>query len=53
MEVLPLEQTEELACTQLLTFARTFYSDPKNRKAYEAWKKHKEEHPNGSCRHSH
>lgn len=43
-----VQQTEELACTQILEFAKTFYQDPKNVKAFEAWKKNKEEHNNGT-----
>lgn len=48
MEGLTIQQSEELACTLILDFAKTFYQDPVNLKAFEAWKKFKEEVNNGA-----
>lgn len=43
-----LEQTEKLACTQILDYAKLFFQDPKNQKAYQRWLKSKEEQSNGN-----
>lgn len=43
-----IQQSEELACTLILDFAKTFYQDPVNLKAFKAWKKSKEEVNNGT-----
>ena len=48
MDEATLAQTEKLACTQILEFAKTFYQNPDNLKAFEAWKRNKEEVPNVS-----
>ena len=32
-----LEQTEKLACTQILDYAKTFFQDPKNQQAFQVW----------------
>lgn len=34
-----LEQTEKLACTQILDYAKTFFQDPKNQQAFQIWLK--------------
>lgn len=36
------EQTELLACTQILELAESFYQNPQNQQAFEAWKQRKE-----------
>lgn len=43
-----VQQTELLACKQLLEFAKTFYLNPDNLRAFEAWIKFKEEKRNGT-----
>lgn len=43
MEGATIQQSEELACSLILDFAKTFYQDPVNLKAFQAWKKSKEE----------
>lgn len=43
-----LEQTEKLACTQILDYAKTFFKDPKNQQAFQIWLKSKEERQNGN-----
>lgn len=48
MEGATIQQSEELACTLILDFAKTFYQDPNNLKAFEAWKKSKEEVHHGA-----
>lgn len=48
MEGATIQQSEELACTLILEFAKTFYQDPVNLKAFKAWKKSKEEKDNGA-----
>ncbi len=48
MEGQTIQQSEELACTLILDFAKTFYQDPNNLKAFKAWKKSKEEVHNGT-----
>lgn len=44
MEDISIHAQEELVCRLLLDYARVFYSDPKNRRAYEAWRAAKESH---------
>lgn len=44
-----LEQTEKLACTQILDYAKTFFQDPKNQQAFQVWLKSKEERQNGKA----
>ena len=39
---LTIEQTELLACTQILELAESFYQNPQNQQAFEAWKQRKE-----------
>ena len=39
-----LEQTEKLACTQILDYAQ----NPKNQQAFQIWLKSKEERQNGN-----
>ena len=34
-----VQQTELLACKQILEFAKTFYLNPDNLRAFEAWMK--------------
>lgn len=48
MEGATIQQSEELACSLILDFAKTFYQDPVNLKAFQAWKKSKEEKNNGA-----
>lgn len=48
MEGATIQQSEELACTLILEYAKTFYQDPANLKAFKAWKKSKEEVNNGA-----
>lgn len=48
MKELTIQQSEELACRLILDFAKIFYQDPANLKAFEAWKKSKEEKNNGA-----
>lgn len=48
MEGQTIQQSEELACALILDFAKTFYQDPNNLKAFKAWKKSKEEVNNGT-----
>ena len=43
-----VQQTELLACKQILEFAKTFYLNPDNLRAFEAWMKFKEEKRNGT-----
>lgn len=43
-----VQQTELLACKQLLEFAKTFYQNPENLQAFEAWLQIKEEKHNGT-----
>ncbi len=43
-----IQESEYLMCAQILAFAETFYKDPKNVQAYEAWRKNKEEKYNGT-----
>ena len=43
-----LEQTEKLACTQILDYAKTFFQDTKNQQAFQVWLKSKEERQNGN-----
>ena len=38
MSASTLAQTEKVACAQILDLAKEFYRDPKNQKAFEAWK---------------
>lgn len=44
MEEISLDAQEELACRMLLDFAKAFYSDPKTRRAYEAWRAARKSH---------
>lgn len=37
MEGISIRAQEELTCRLLIDYARTFYSDPQNRLAYESW----------------
>ena len=48
MEGATIQQSEELACSLILDYAKTFYQDPVNLKALKAWKKSKEEVNNGA-----
>ena len=47
-ELIQTEQTEKLACTQILDYAKTFFQDPKNQQAFQIWLKSKEERQNGN-----
>lgn len=49
---LTVQQTELLACEQILTLAKSFYEAPENRQAFIAWQQNKEEQSNGSSNHS-
>ena len=48
MDGATIQQSEERACSLILDFAKTFYQDPINLKAFQAWKKSKEEKNNGA-----
>ena len=43
-----LAQTEKLACTQILDYAKLFFQDPKKQQAFQVWLKSKEERQNGN-----
>lgn len=44
----PSQAREQIMLTRLLDAAKTFYQNPKNVQAYEAWKKQKEAINNGT-----
>lgn len=48
LDELTVQQCEELACTMLLDYAKVFYQNPANLKAFEKWKTSKEEKSNGT-----
>ena len=43
-----LKQSERLACTQILDFAKRLFQDPQNAHAYQIWLQSKEEKQNGN-----
>jgi hypothetical protein len=50
--VRPEQAEERAALERILDRAKTFYADPKNVQAFEAWKKNKEENLHGTANHA-